>query len=287
MRKVWGCTLVMLLAGCQQDGTEPNSKGHDVKADQTNSVVANERPVETLPDTGLTDINDVDVCINVFGAVAMRQGGDIATSAKTVLAIFDNKDAYKRLDEFQKKDRVAELAPKVEEKIAPYKDTHYFSITLDSKASSRREIAMPYDSAGPGFRDGSGYLAGGERLPQEVGGVMVEGTGGRENSTIEMRRMDNTGMRTCNIVFNFNDDWHHWFIVPNEAEARAVESARAKDKLKLRLQGVIKDVRVESNPSINHYAPYIETSVLRVQLVDDKDNVLATPKPTKPQTQGQ
>lgn len=274
----------MALVGCQKEGAADQAiaSNEERPAQKVGSTPSNAQAA-SIPETGLTDIKDTATCLAVFGAVMKRQGGETATEAQAILAKAVDPAAFKGLkDEFARKDKISALAPQIDAMTSPFASAEFFTITIDQRASPRLEIAQPYDSAGPGFRDGSTYLAGGEIAPSEFGGVAVSGTGGRETSTIEYRESDGNGIRTCNVVFNFQDDWNHWFIVPDETQARAVEAARASKNLKLRFDGVLKSARMESNNAINHHAPFLETSVMRVQLVDGQGNILATPKPAKP-----
>ena len=273
----------MVLVGCQKEGVDPASASNEERPAQAVASTPQSAQAVAIPETGLTDIKDTATCLAVFGAVMKRQGGENATEAQGILAKAVDPAAFKGLkDEFARKDKISALAPQIDAMTSPFASAEFFTITIDQKASPRLEIAQPYDSAGPGFRDGSTYLAGGEIAPSEFGGVEVSGTGGREASTIEYRESDGNGTRTCNLVFNFQDDWNHWFIVPDEAQARAVEAARVSNNLKLRFDGILKSARVESNSSINYHAPFLETSVVRVHLVDGQGKILATPKPAKP-----
>ena len=276
---------VTAMVGCQKEKNDPTSASPNASEGGEAVAAPSSARTVSIPDTGLVDVKDTDVCLAIFGAVSKKQGGEAETNSQVIMAKAVDPAAFKGLnDEFLIKDKISELGPKINEAIAPYSDAEYFSVTIGHKASPRLEIAQPYDSAGPGFRDGSTYLGGGVIPPSEVGGVEVSGTGGRESSTIEFRTMDQSGVRTCNLVFNFQDDWNHWFIVPDEGQAREVEAARANQTLKLRFDGLIKAARVESMPAIDSHIPYLETEVVRVHLVDDQGKILASPKPAKPAT---
>lgn len=277
---------VTAMVGCQKEGAADQAiASKDERPAQEGASTPQSAQAVAIPETGLTDIKDTATCLAVFGAVMKRQGGENATEAQGILAKAVDPAAFKQLkDEFARKDKISALAPQIDAMTSPFASAEFFTITIDQKASPRLEIAQRYDSAGPGFRDGSTYLAGGEIAPSEFGGVTVSGTGGRESSTIEFRTMDQSGVRTCNLVFNFQDDWNHWFIVPDEGQAREVEAARANQTLKLRFDGLIKAARVESMPAIDSHIPYLETEVVRVHLVDDQGKILASPKPAKPAT---
>lgn len=276
MRRIVLCALtVALLAACQkQDASAPESADQLQVDDGKKDADKGAASAVTLPDTGLTDIANVDTCLAVFGAVATRQGGDVAEEVNARLGFtLDPKGFNAAEGVFAKKDKAAAMAPQVAQLWAPHKDAKFFTFTVTPDASQNgKTMVNPYNEDGPGFPDMTGYLGniGGH---ENLAGYWEEAI---DTSSVGFRHSERGASYFCNLKFSFPDLWFNWYLVPDEAQARAVEAARANQTLRVRFDGVIDSAEVTSD------IPQVNTSVLRVHLVDEQGNILATPKPGEP-----
>ena len=88
---------------------------------------------------------------------------------------------------------------------------------------------------------------------------------------MEFSTYGEAGNFSCSFASTMDQDWKAWYVVQDEAQARAVENARVNGALRVRFDYLVEGLEH------NDYTPTIRAKVGAVHLTDVDGRILASP----------
>ena len=250
---VMGAVLLTAAACSKSDSTDAAADGPATGS--TPAKVAEEAQAApiNIPESELVSVSNLNSCMKIAAGLLPASSDASAAETREKIARFIAPEKFKGVnDVFAIKDVVASMESDIQAFAVPPGGAKFMTFTVTPDSHHNRDTMVnAYDPQGPGFVDMTGQL-------REEAGMNFSEWGGRGNFN-------------CSFHSTMDKDWKAWYVVQDEAQARAVESARSNKVLRVRFDYIVDGLDLAA------HAPTIRARVAAVHLTDLNGNVLASP----------
>lgn len=248
-----GAVLLATVACSNNDAIEAETHSAAEAAPVTSPAEAPDAMSVTIPEGELVPITDLDSCMKVAAGLLPASSDASGAETREKIARFIAPEKFKGVnDVFAVKDVVTSMESDIEAFATPPGGATFMTFTVTPEShTNRHEMVNAYNPQGPGFVDMTGQL--------------------REEAGMNFSQWGKDGTFNCSFSSTMDKDWMAWYVVQDEAQARAVESARSNKALRVRFDYIVDGLNLTA------YSPTIKARVAAVHLTDLQGNVLASP----------
>lgn len=250
---VMGAVLLTAAACSNSDSTDAAADGAAAASSPVEAAEEAQAAPVNIPEGELVSVTDLSSCMKIAAGLLPASSDASAAETREKIARFIAPAKFKGVnDVFAIKDVVASMESDIQAFAVPPGGAKFMTFTVTPDSHDNRDTMVnPYDTQGPGFVDMTGQL-------REEAGMNFSEWGGR-------------GHFICSFNSTMDKDWKAWYVVQDEAQARAVESARSNKALRVRFDYIVDGLNLTA------HAPTIQARVAAVHLTDLEGNVLASP----------